>query len=122
MKHKVLVVDDDWAFLELLKLVLETHGYDVALAQSGWQFRQKIQQEIPPDLIILDIVLGRDDGVQLYEELLHEGLDRKVPVLFISGLAKDIAATPPAAGRSYALVPKPFEVDRLVKQISVLVN
>ncbi len=61
MSAKILVVDDDKEFLEILQESLPTHGFEVSLAQNGEEFRQQVFTS-KPDLIILDIMLGESNG------------------------------------------------------------
>ncbi len=119
MNKKILIVDDDWAILELLKLTFSSAGYDVSTAQNHIEFRQMALGD-RPDIIILDIMLGEKDGVHVYEELLVEGLDGHIPVVFLSVLARDTQQMPPRPGRTYALIAKPFDPDKLVEEIACL--
>ncbi len=121
MKKKVLVVDDDKAILELLKLTLSSAGYEVMLAQDDKQFREKAIS-FQPNLVILDIMLGDQDGVEIYQELLKKGFSPKIPVVFLSVLAQDIKPAPPQPGRTYSLIAKPFDSDKLVKEIACLLS
>lgn len=121
MKKKILVVDDDSAILELLRLTFTSAGFDVEMASDDASFRKKIQT-CKPDLIILDIMLGEDDGVEIYEELLAKGFSPDIPVVFLSVLAQEIKPTPPRPGRKYALIPKPFDPDKLVKDVSAILS
>ena len=121
MKSKILIVDDDWSILEMLKFTLNTSGYEVVAAQNCDDFF-KTAWLTKPDVIILDIMLGDRDGVQAYEELLTQGFDPKIPVVFLSVLAQDITPTPPQKGRTYALIAKPFDPGTLVQQIDCLVG
>ena len=116
-RKKILVVDDDWAILELLKFTFSSSGFEVALSQSAEEFREKALSE-KPDAIVLDIMLGTSDGTKVYHELLGAGLSRKVPVVFLSVLAQNISTTPPQSGRTYALVAKPFDPEKLVREVA----
>ena len=118
--RRILIVDDDWAMLELMKLVIPSNQFDVVLASTKEEFFAAVQKG-KPDLILLDIVLGEDDGVEVYETMLRDGLlPEKTPVIFISGLAKGLTPKPPQPGRTYALIPKPFNTDELLRSIQYL--
>ena len=58
---KILVVDDDIAINELVKVNLELQGYNVIQAYSGVEGFAKAKQE-EPNLIILDVMMPEDDG------------------------------------------------------------
>ena len=61
--HKVLVVDDEEPILELLKYNLEKGGYDVRTASDGFLAVEKAKKFIP-DLVLLDIMMPKMDGVE----------------------------------------------------------
>ena len=121
MKPKVLVVDDDDCLLDILKLILKDAGFEVFTAQDEEEFLKEALQN-KPDILILDIMLGEKDGTVSYQKLLAQGFSKKVPVIFLTALAKDENAIPPQPGRTYALMPKPFNYDKLVEGITSLVN
>jgi len=120
-RSKILVVDDDWAIVELLKFTLTSWDFEVSVARSEEEFRRGVF-ECRPDLIVLDIMLGDKNGVETYQALLNEGFDPKVPVVFLTVLAKDVSTTPPQPGRTFALVAKPFDPEKLAKEITCLIE
>jgi len=113
---KVLLVDDEKDILHLLKEWLEAEEFEVFLASNGKEFREQALQQ-KPDVIILDINLGGENGVSLYDKLLLEGLNPKTPVIFLSGLAHSHQESHAHPGRHYALRTKPFNPYELVKDI-----
>ncbi|HXV28014.1 MAG TPA: response regulator [bacterium] len=121
IKTKILVVDDEPDILELLKEWLVLEGYDVSVAKNCHEFN-RLALETKPDLIILDIMLGRENGVNLYNGLLSQGFDRTIPVIFITGLAHDRPESPGMPGRTYALRTKPFNPYEIVNDIRCLVG
>lgn len=121
MKTKVLVVDDDPEILELLELTLSTFGFEPELAKNAEEFLSKAWT-VKPDIIILDIMLGEANGPEIYDKLLASGFDPKVPIIFLSALASDRPSVAPQQGRRYSLLGKPFDPDKLVEEISHLVN
>ena len=120
---KILVVDDEVLFLELMKGILEEEGFEVATACNEEEFRDSVLSE-KPALIILDIMLGGKTGPFIYDDLLAKGmLARSIPVIFISGLMQDRLPTKPVMpGQSYALCAKPFESQALLKDIHTLIK
>lgn len=121
MKPHILVVDDEKSMQDLLRDTLKLAGFEVSLAGNDAEFRE-LAFHHRPDVIILDILLGDKDGIQAYDELIHDGLDSKIPVIFLSALAKGREPTYPEPGKRYALLGKPFNSDDLVGRIHKLVD
>ena len=119
MKPCILIVDDSPDIFEILADVLQPEGFEVLWARNGEEFRQKVIAR-KPCLIMLDIGLGNENGPELYKRLLLQGLDRSIPVIFISGLIQSQSPPPIEPGRRYAMHPKPFEFDRLLTDIRTM--
>jgi len=66
--QKVLVVDDEEPILELLKYNLEKQGFDVRTATDG-QIAVDIAKKFHPDLVLLDIMMPKVDGVEACRQL-----------------------------------------------------
>lgn len=116
---RILAVDDDRPFLDILARNLTERGFEVLQAHDAAAFLEQAPLA-KPDLIILDIMLGADNGVQVYDSLIRRGFDRKIPVIFLSGLAGDQPPAPASAARNYALLGKPVATDHLVQEIKNL--
>ena len=116
LQPKILVVDDEWSMRELLKNTLVLSGFQVTLASSAEEFRDYVRKE-RPDAILLDIMLGEKDGTEVYKELVQQGFDPKIPVVFVTALAVDCKPTFPRADHRYALVGKPFDPGLLVEKL-----
>jgi len=80
-KMKILVVDDEEAICASLKDILEEEGYDVYIANSAMEAEEKFSSII--DLVLLDIKLGNDNGIELLKKLKKTG--PAIPVIMISG-------------------------------------
>ena len=80
---KVLIVDDDVDMVSMLRAYLAGEGYEIAIASSGAEVVRAISED-PPDLVLLDIVLGTEDGREVLGEVR---LVSDVPVIFLTGRA-----------------------------------
>lgn len=120
-KSKILIVDDDGETRELLSCLLTSEGYEIDEAGCADEFQKQAFAK-KPDLIILDIMLGDKNGPLVYEKLLKEGLDSKIPVIFLSGLVEDHPPSPAQEGRLFALRAKPFQLNELLNDISCLLS
>ncbi|HTL46571.1 MAG TPA: response regulator [Verrucomicrobiae bacterium] len=114
---KILVVDDEWSVLELLRIKLSKRGFQVDTARNEKEFRDHAFRG-KPDLLILDIWLGNDGGgTEAYDRAVRDGFDATVPVIFISALVDEGSSPKRAAGGRFALYGKPFDFDLLLEDI-----
>src|SRR4051812_35754643 len=85
MKSKVLVVDDEQDFLELLKYNLTHQGFEVITAASGCEALLQARCAVP-DVILLDLMLPDIDGISVCETLRSNPRTARVPVVMVSQL------------------------------------
>jgi CheY-like chemotaxis protein len=121
-KPRIAVVDDDGIFLELMQDLLGAgEGYEVATS-SDWLDSFAFLKRTQPDLVILDLMMGRDQTGWAILELLHEDeATRDIPVIVCSAAAPalDTHADRLRQGTVAALA-KPFDVDQLLHEIERL--
>jgi CheY-like chemotaxis protein len=84
----VLVVDDEPDVRSYLRNALEDAGFLVRTACDGLEALDSIRRD-PPDLISLDLVMPRHSGAKLYRELRKDRALSKIPVLIVTGHARD---------------------------------
>jgi len=116
---KVLIVDDEPAVRDALRRSLTFEGYETALAVDGLDALEKTAS-YEPDLILLDVLMPRMDGLTAARRLRAAG--RRVPVLMLT--ARDTVGdrvTGLDAGADDYLV-KPFELDELLARIRALLR
>ncbi len=83
-QKKILVVDDDDDIADLIRLTLETEGYEVIRAYDGLDALEKAKLH-KPALIVSDVDMPRMDGLELLQELRKDQLFRLLPVIILSG-------------------------------------
>jgi DNA-binding response OmpR family regulator len=85
MKPRVLVVDDESDFLELLKYNLEGQGFDILTAGDGVQALNVARRELP-DVVLVDLMLPDLDGFSVCEILRSQPSTARVPIIVVSAL------------------------------------
>ncbi|MGD7044206.1 response regulator transcription factor [Jeotgalibacillus proteolyticus] len=80
MSKKVLVVDDEQSIVTLLKYNLEQAGYEVITALDGQEGKQKAIDD-NPDLIVLDLMLPKMDGIEVCKQLRQEHIQTPIIML-----------------------------------------
>jgi DNA-binding response OmpR family regulator len=88
VKKKVLVVDDEADVRNFLTAALVEAGFDVTAAEDGNIALEKIKKQIP-DLISLDLVMPHKSGAKLYHELSKHKEWSKIPIIIVTGHARD---------------------------------
>jgi CheY-like chemotaxis protein len=86
-KH-VLVVDDEADIRGYLRSALEDAEFAVETASDGLEALEMVRRN-PPDLISLDLVMPRHSGAKFYRELQKDRQLSKIPVLIVTGHARD---------------------------------
>ncbi len=112
---RVLVVDDDPAVSELLRLVLGNAGFDVATAGDGVAGLLAIDAN-RPDLVILDVAMPAMDGLEAVCRLRDRPGTAHLPIIMLTALAaEDILGGPTEQVDLY--LAKPFDPDALVAAV-----
>jgi CheY-like chemotaxis protein len=115
---RILLIDDDEDLRALIELILLSEGYDVAVAADG-ALGLAIQREHPADLIITDLFMPNQDGIETIVKLRAEFPSTRI--LAISGggkasYAHDYLRTAVALGAN-AVLPKPFEQPAFLRAV-----
>src|SRR5574344_619239 len=119
--NKILVVDDDIAINELIKVNLELAGYRVVQANDGVKGFALAKQELP-SLVILDVMMPDVDGYTVAQRIRQNDSTKNIPILMLTALSEinnkvkgfDI-------GVDDYLV-KPFEMDELKVRVRALLK
>ena len=90
MTKKVLVIDDEAAVAEMIKLTLEHSGYTAIVLQSSKNAITAIKKELP-DIILLDVTMPHKDGYQVCDEVRCDLDIQNIPIIMFTAqpLEKD---------------------------------
>lgn len=111
----VLVVDDEPSLRLLCRVNLELEGHRVLEAGTLAEARSLIERE-SPDVILLDVHVGAEDGLELLDEV--DALDLPVRVVLLSGTSE---VGPELRSRVDGVLGKPFELGRLASAVAGLI-
>jgi len=89
MAKKILIIEDEKVLLELLASRMKKEGYNVEVAHDGEDGMKKIR-DYRPDLILLDIVMPKKDGLEVMEELAADSELKKIPVIIVSNSGQPV--------------------------------
>jgi two-component system response regulator MprA len=122
-KPRVLVVDDDKAVRESLRRSLEFNGYDVALASDGAEALATLASGMTgnqPDLVVMDVMMPRLDGIETTKALRTAGNDVPILVLTARDAVGDRVEGLDAGADDY--LTKPFALDELLARLRALLR
>ena len=120
MVPRILIVDDENDFIELLQYKLAGHGYDLIVANDGIHALSQARM-MKPNIILLDILLPDLDGLSVSEILKRQPATKKIPVIFMSALSSEVTKRT-AIMRAEDFFTKPLDLLRLEKRIGELLH
>ena len=109
MTERVMVVDDEPAILDVLRLILEDDGYEVLTASRSDEIHADRSR---PDLILLDIWLSGVSGAEICRQLKRDPATGHIPVILVSA-NRDIGVIAVECGADGA-ISKPFDLDAVL--------
>lgn len=90
MTNKVLIIDDDYEFVEAMTNVLDAKGYDVDSAPNGKVGIAKAKER-NPDIILLDVMMTtKTEGFDVARELNKDKKLKEIPIIMITGVRKEM--------------------------------
>ncbi|WP_349017379.1 response regulator [Streptomyces cavernicola] len=115
---RVLVVDDNKVIRQLIRVNLELEGFEVVTAADGAECLDVVE-DVRPDVITLDVVMPRLDGLRTAARLRSEPATQNVPVAIISACTRYEVESGLSVGVD-AFLSKPFEPSELLRVVRQL--
>ncbi|MGH8957966.1 MAG: GGDEF domain-containing response regulator [Acidimicrobiia bacterium] len=121
MSERILVVDDDPDILAVVKINLELEGYEVDTAEDGREAVDKAMIEAP-ELILLDIMMPRMDGLTALRRIRSHGTTGNTSVILLTarGLPEDRVKGLELGADDY--ITKPFDISELVARVKAVLR
>ncbi|EMR74577.1 response regulator with CheY-like receiver domain and winged-helix DNA-binding domain [Thermoplasmatales archaeon SCGC AB-540-F20] len=123
MKKSILIVDDNPDVRFSVKLGLEDldASYEVITAESGDKCLEFLKNNQIPDIILLDIMMPREDGWNIFAKVKEKLEWRNIPIIFLTAKTDDYSK---GFGSISAddYVEKPFDMEDLKKRIDNILN
>jgi PleD family two-component response regulator len=114
-KKRILAVDDDVIVLTRISTILR-NDYDLVTVNSGMRALRYLEQE-QPDLILLDIRMAQQDGIETLRKIRNMEECKDIPVIMLTGVEnKDIVVESAKLGICDYLL-KPFSTTELLKRV-----
>jgi phosphate regulon transcriptional regulator PhoB len=121
MGTKILVVDDEENIVKLVSYNLTQEGYQVIIATDGQEALTKAQQE-NPDLMILDLMLPKVDGLDICRELRKNSSTSELPIIILSAKEEEIDKILGLELGADDYVTKPFSPRELIARVKAVLR
>jgi two-component system phosphate regulon response regulator PhoB len=121
MTAKILVIEDEVDIRNLIKLRFEKEGFQILAAGDGEAGRIKALNEAP-DLIVLDLMLPKKDGLTLCKELKNTPATQSIPILMLTAKSEEVDRILGFELGADDYLTKPFSVRELVLRVRAILN
>ena len=121
MHERILIVDDEAPVASLLEQALRQEGYEVARADDGMDAMNRIQA-FEPDVVVMDVMMPRLDGVQTTRLLRRNRNYRDTVIIALSARTDQPARDAMRDAGANLYMRKPFTIARLVEHVRELLD
>ncbi len=116
MNKKILVIEDDINIIELIKFNLEANNYIVDIAHEGEEGLVKIY-DFMPDLILLDIMIPKLDGLSVLTKLRSDEKVKNIPVILLTAKTSEIDKIVGFEMGADDYITKPFSINEFLSRV-----
>ncbi len=120
-RRKVLLVDDEAGFAELLRDLLEMDNYEVVTAENGVEGIEKLKT-FSPDVIISDVVMPRMSGFEMFKQVKAAPDTSSIPFLFITGFQDERVLAEARKIGVFGILRKPIDIEQIETRMRELVK
>ena len=115
MNKRIMVLDDDEDILEIITYLLIEENYEVYSRNNALNLLEDIRN-FQPNLLLMDVLLGEQNGMELCSMLKQQDETRKLPVILISG-THNLSDSLSCYGAPNDFLAKPFDVAALLQKV-----
>lgn len=118
---KILIADDEHKIVMTLEYAFRKAGYEVFIARAGSEVLEILKEEIP-DVILLDIMMPKEDGYTTLSEIKKNDKYKDIKVIFLSAKTgeRDIQKGMELGADAY--VTKPYSIKKLLENVEELIK
>lgn len=121
MRSRILAVDDEPDQLEMIRLFLQSEGFEVATSIDGADALAKVGT-VRPHLILLDASMPRMNGFTFCEAIRKNAATAEIPIIMVTGLHTHFARLNSLGHGANDFLMKPFVPNELLKKINALLH
>jgi two-component system alkaline phosphatase synthesis response regulator PhoP len=120
-KQTILVVDDEQDLLDLIEYNLKKEGFDVIKAEDGKE-GIKMAREHSPDLVLLDIMMPKMDGLEAVEVMRGDEALRHIPIIFLTARGDEKTEVEGLNKGGDDYITKPISTTKLISRIKAVLR
>lgn len=117
----IYIVEDDPDIRELERYALMSSGFEVTACASGAEFFEKVRKDVPR-LVMLDIMLPGEDGLEILSRIRSDGNMASVPVIMVTAKTSEIDKVRGLDQGADDYIAKPFGVMEMVSRVKALLR
>ena len=119
--RRILIVDDEPDFREMLNLMLRKEGFETAIAENGEDFLNTID-DFQPDLVTLDVIMPGLTTEEILKKLSKKKCKPKIILLTVVRYSKETLEEILKKDNIVACINKPFDLDDFMKSVNELLQ
>jgi DNA-binding response OmpR family regulator len=116
--NSIMIVEDDKIVAKLLSHILTQRGFSVEVAADGLAAAEKVKNQQPPKLILLDIILPFFDGFEILLQIRSQKGWKKVPVVIVTSKTQEQNIVRAFENGANDYITKPFQLEELMARIN----
>ncbi|MEW6040772.1 MAG: response regulator [Elusimicrobiota bacterium] len=121
MTKKIVVIDDEEDYLNLVKTILEPLGYKIIFSSNGTDGLSKIKSDIP-DLVILDVNMPEINGYQLCQQIRKTQDIKHIPIILLTVRRKEDDKVKGLELGADDYITKPFHPKELIARVETVLR
>ena len=114
---KILAVEDEPEYLEMLKMVMDSIGHSIVIAKNGLEAIRLLEKE-KIDVIMSDVAMPSMDGIEFHKQIREKQQYKETPFIFLTGVSNLGKVKEQCSSPKDLLLQKPVSVERLLKMFS----
>lgn len=120
-RFKILVAEDEKNIARVVAYNLEKEGYQVSVAKDGEEALEKVRREAP-DLILLDLMLPKMDGLEICRALKSDSKTSRLPIIMLTAKAQETDRVVGLEMGADDYIPKPFSPRELLARVKAVLR
>jgi DNA-binding response OmpR family regulator len=114
--RKVLIVDDDTELIKVMKIYFQNSGFTTEVVESGRKALKAVEK-FQPDVMILDVLMPKMDGVQVCETVRRQMGNAAMPIIALTGYHKEQTKREIIAAGANMYLTKPIDMSELLRHV-----